>query len=119
METVETATTMRAVIKRAVEYLQRKIRIQQVIVFGSHVTGGADKWSDIDLAVVSPDFTQMNQKQIMDLLVEVALAVDTSLEIRPYTPQDLQEARPTNFLGHILTQGKIVYKDGKFFGQSE
>jgi hypothetical protein len=50
----------------------------------------------------------------MDLLVDVSLAVDPSVEIRAYTPQDLQEARPSNFLGHILAEGKVVYRDGKF-----
>ena len=50
----------------------------------------------------------------MDLFVEVALAVDASVEIRPYTPRDLREARPTNFPGHILAAGKVVYKDGEF-----
>jgi len=50
----------------------------------------------------------------MDLFVEVALAVDASVEIRPYTPRDLREARPTNFLGYILAAGKIVFKDGEF-----
>jgi hypothetical protein len=50
----------------------------------------------------------------MDLLVEVVLTLDPSIEIRPYTPKDLRNARPTNFLGHILAEGKVVYKDGQF-----
>jgi hypothetical protein len=50
----------------------------------------------------------------MDLLVEVALAVDPSVEIRPYTPRQLNEARPTNFLGHILAVGRVVYRHGEF-----
>jgi hypothetical protein len=51
----------------------------------------------------------MTHEETMDLLVEVALAVDSRVEIRPYTPQDLKQARPTNFLGHILATGKVVY----------
>lgn len=50
----------------------------------------------------------------MDLLVEVALAVGPSVEIRPYTPRELRDARPTNFLGHILAKGRVVYKHGEF-----
>ena len=52
---------------------------------------------------------------MMDLLVETVLETDSSVEIRPYTPKDLKEARPTNFLGHILAEGKVVFKDGEFF----
>jgi predicted nucleotidyltransferase len=114
METGETTTGVEKVVRQTIDYLRQKIRVQQVILFGSHATGRADEWSDIDLAVVSPDFVQMSHKKIMDLLVEVALAVNPSVEIRPYTPKDLKEARPTNFLGHILAEGKVVYTDGKF-----
>jgi predicted nucleotidyltransferase len=62
--------------------------VDQAILFGSHARGTADEWSDVDLAVISPDFGRM--------------------------PRDLAEARPTNFLGHILAEGKRVYKGGRF-----
>jgi len=114
METAETASDTEKIIRRAIEYLRQKIQVHQAILFGSHARREADKWSDVDLAVISPDFAQMSQKKVMDLLVEVAPAVDPSIEIRPYTPQDLKETRPTNFLGRILAEGKVVYKDGEF-----
>ncbi|HET8564830.1 MAG TPA: hypothetical protein VFM35_13225, partial [Candidatus Binatia bacterium] len=60
------------------------------------------------------NFAGMSHQKVMDLLVEVALAVDPSIEIRPYTPKDLKQARPTNFLGYILAEGKVVYENGKF-----
>lgn len=119
METVATTTHTETIIKQAIGFLQRKIRVHQAILFGSHARGEADEWSDIDLAVISADFAHLGQREIMDLLVEVALSVDPSLEIRPYTPKDLQEARPTNFLGYILSEGKMVYKDGEFLPINE
>lgn len=108
MEATKTATHPEKVIRQAIEFLRQKIRVQQAVLFGSHVRGEADEWSDIDLAVISPDFAHMGQQEVVDLLVEVALSVDPAVEIRPYTPQDLKAARPTNFLGHILAEGKIV-----------
>ncbi|MFI5341085.1 MAG: nucleotidyltransferase domain-containing protein [Candidatus Methylomirabilales bacterium] len=114
METAKTATRTEEIVRLAVERLQQKIHVQQAILFGSHARGEADVWSDVDLVVISPDFSRMSHRKIMDLLVEVALAVDLSVEIRPYTLEDLKEARPTNFLGHILAAGRVVYKDGEF-----
>jgi predicted nucleotidyltransferase len=114
METVETTTATKEIIRQAIDYLRQKIRVRRAILFGSHARGEADEWSDIDLAVISPDFARMSHQEVMDLLVEVALSVDLAIEIRPYTPQDLQEARSTNFLGHILTEGRVVYEDDKF-----
>ena len=102
------------VIRQAIEYLLQKIRVDQAVLFGSHARGEADEWSDVDLAVISPDFARMSHQKVMDLLVEVGLTVHSSVEIRLYTPKDLREARPTNFLGYILAQGKLVYGDGKF-----
>ncbi len=109
MEAVAAASETDAVVRRTLDYLARRIRIQQAILFGSHACGQADQWSDVDLAVVSPDFARMGHQQRMNLLVEVALAVDPRVEIRAYTPRDLTAARPTNFLGHILATGAVVY----------
>lgn len=114
MAKAKKATSAEEVIRRTVEYLSQKIQVDQVVLFGSHARGEADAWSDVDLAVVSPDFARMSHQKVMDLLVEVALAVDPSVEIRPYTPRDLKEARSTNFLGYILANGRIAYKDGEF-----
>jgi predicted nucleotidyltransferase len=114
VEAVEAATRIEKIVRQAVDRLRERVRIQQVVLFGSHARGEADAWSDVDLAVISPDFARMTHRKIMDLLVEVALAVDPSVEIRPYTPRELRDARPTNFLGHILAEGRVVYKHGEF-----
>jgi predicted nucleotidyltransferase len=109
---VAAASEADAVVAQTLDHLARRIRIQQAILFGSHARGEADQWSDVDLAVVSPNFEQMSHRQVIDLLVEVALAVDPRVEIRAYTPRELTEARPTNFLGHILATGAVVYGRG-------
>lgn len=114
MQRAKSSLGTEEVIRGAIEHLQKRVQIHQVILFGSHVRGEANEWSDVDLAVISPDFARMSHRKVVDLLVEVALAVDPSVEIRPYTPEDLKEARHTNFLGYILANGKIAYKDGEF-----
>lgn len=115
MEAAKTSTSKEEVVRRTIERLLRDVRVEQVILFGSHARGEADVWSDVDLAVISPDFGRMSPRKVMNLLVKVVLAVDPCVEIRPYTPKDLKEARPTNFLGHILKEGMVVYKGGTFF----
>jgi predicted nucleotidyltransferase len=115
VEAVKATTDTAQIIRRTIEHLQRRVRVLQVVLFGSHARGEADTWSDVDLAVISPDFARMSHRNMMDLLVETVLETDSSVEIRPYTPRDLREARPTNFLDHILAEGKVVYRDGEFF----
>jgi predicted nucleotidyltransferase len=36
---------------------QKKLSIKKVIIFGSYVKGGQRKWSDIDVCIISPKFT--------------------------------------------------------------
>lgn len=115
MAKAKTSARAATLVRRTLDYLRPKIRVDQAILFGSHARGGADEWSDLDLAVISPDFARMSHSRLVDLLVEVSLAVDPSVEIRAYTPRDLAEARPTNFLGHILAKGRRVYKSGRFY----
>ena len=95
METIKTAPRAEEVARRTIEHLGQKVRIDLAVLFGTHARGEADAWSDVDLAVVSPDFARMGHRKVLDLIVEVALAVDPSVDIRPYTPRDLKEARPT------------------------
>ena len=115
MAKIETSTRAATLIRRTIAYLRSKVRVDQAFLFGSHARGKPDKWSDVDLAVISPDFARMSHSELMDFLVEASLTVDPQVEIRAYTPRDLSEARPTNFLGHILAEGKRVYKDGRFY----
>ena len=49
--------------------------------FGSQATGTADRWSDIDLVVVSPRFDGRLRRDDIDRLWE--LAADTDVRIEP------------------------------------
>ena len=44
-------------VRKFVKKLKReKIRVTKVILYGSRVSGKAHEYSDIDVAIVSPDF---------------------------------------------------------------
>jgi predicted nucleotidyltransferase len=50
------------------------------VIFGSQVTGRTDRWSDIDLIVVSPRFDEPYTRDDRFLLWHVAGAVDNRIE---------------------------------------
>lgn len=64
------------------------IRVSEALVFGSHAAGCADEHSDIDLAVVSPDFGKNRHEELVNLfrLVDVGTR---ELEPVPFSPQEL------------------------------
>lgn len=61
---------------------QRKIRISKVILYGSRASGTARKYSDIDVAVVSPDFGKDRFREGVKLF-EIAGEVDPRIEPVP------------------------------------
>lgn len=66
------------------EHLNREgILVQFGMLFGSHATGGANRWSDIDLLVVSPRFDGPRNRRDVALLWRVAARVDSRIEPIP------------------------------------
>ena len=61
------------------------------VVFGSHVTGNAHAWSDIDLLVVSPRFDGHWNRQDSDLLWRLAARADSRIEPIPCGERQWQE----------------------------
>lgn len=82
-----------ASVRRFLMAVQRRQRLDAAYLYGSQATGTATAWSDIDLALVSPDFSA-------DLFVErvalmrLAAQVDDRIEPHPFTPQDFNPTNP-------------------------
>ncbi len=97
-----------AVLNQYRKKLEKKIRIRKIILFGSYAKGTPRDYSDLDLAVISPDFRGGTQKDYL-LLSRVAREVTPIIEAFPYTPQDLKQYQRGDFLDEIIRTGKIVY----------
>ncbi len=57
--------------------------VQFGVMFGSQATGWADRWSDIDLLVVSPRFDGPRNRRDVDLLWRLAARTDSRIEPIP------------------------------------
>jgi len=64
------------------ELKKRKIKIAKVILFGSRASGRAHEYSDIDVAIVSPDFGK-DRYQEGARLFEIACTIDPRIEPVP------------------------------------
>ncbi len=58
--------------------------------------------------MISKDFKDKKEKDCL-LLDRAAREVTPLIEAFPYTPKDLKECKPGDFLSEILRTGKIVY----------
>ena len=88
------------------QLVSKKINIVQAYLFGSSAKGKRHEWSDIDLAIISPDFTG-DSFEDSKLFFPFILKVDRAIEVHPFHPDDFSPANP--FVKEILASGvKII-----------
>ncbi len=107
---VEAKTDIKRIIKNYIRHLESDIKVQKVILFGSHARGQAHEWSDIDLAVVSDDLKGLDQLQRIEVLSPAGRGCDTSLEPLGYTLEEYENASHLTFLGEIKRTGKVIFE---------
>jgi predicted nucleotidyltransferase len=57
----------------------KRIRVEKVVLYGSHASGNPGADSDIDLAIISPDFGH-NRLRERTMLLQLAWRIDPRLE---------------------------------------
>ena len=56
------------VIRIFLDEIRKTYRLDSAYLFGSHAKGTSNQWSDIDLAVVSPDFSEDLYEELLALI---------------------------------------------------
>ena len=79
--------------------------VSQAYLFGSCVRGNVDRWSDIDVAIVSPQIGHDRFEERVRL-TELAVSVDDRLEPLPYRPEAFHDGDP--FVRKIKREGLAV-----------
>jgi len=76
----------REVIKKVREFVKelkrQKIKVVKVIIYGSRISGKSHEYSDIDVAIVSPDFGKDSYREGARLF-EIAGKIDPRIEPVP------------------------------------
>lgn len=99
--------------KRVLFYLNsiaKKVPIKQAVLFGSYAWGKPGKYSDIDLAIFSPKFSDRTHLKDIKFLWTEAAKIDPQIEPLPFSTSEMKKVDPRSFLGEILKTGKIIYK---------
>ncbi|MCD4742726.1 MAG: nucleotidyltransferase domain-containing protein [Desulfobacteraceae bacterium] len=80
--------------------------ISKAYIFGSYARGGeVDKWSDIDVAIVSPQISNDRFEERVRL-TKLALSVDDRLEPLPFNLDSFNDNDP--FVRQIKEEGVAV-----------
>jgi predicted nucleotidyltransferase len=74
-----------ASVERFLTAVRRRLRIDAAYLYGSQTAGSAHPWSDIDVAIVSPDFSDdLFEERVA--LMRWAAEIDDLIEPQPFTP---------------------------------
>ncbi len=77
---------LKKVINNFLEEIQKKFIIDHAYLYGSFAKGTVDKWSDIDIAIVSSDFSG-DLFEDRRVLMRLASAIDDRIEPKPFTKE--------------------------------
>ena len=107
---VLTSDQVKTQVSRFVIALQERIHVQRVLLFGSYAYGRPQVGSDIDLAVVSPDFEWMSRLERLEFLERIAWEAKThDIESVGFTEDELRNAGNTNVLSEIRDRWKSYH----------
>jgi predicted nucleotidyltransferase len=104
------STSVADQVERFVNQLNRALKVERVVLFGSHAYGRPHEWSDIDVAVVSPAFAGLGRVARLEWLERVAWEAETpAVEPVGFTWEEYVEASDLSLLGEVRARGIVVY----------
>jgi predicted nucleotidyltransferase len=84
---------LKKIIRIFLDEIQKTYRLDSAYLFGSHAKGTSNQWSDIDLAVVSPDFSEDLYEERL-VLMRLAAEIDDRIEPKPFRPDMFTPSEP-------------------------
>ncbi|MEK7730257.1 MAG: nucleotidyltransferase domain-containing protein [Planctomycetota bacterium] len=103
MVAIDDRVTKRALA--AVKALGREGEVRAAFVFGSHASGCADRWSDIDLAAFMDNADSWDPWQRTRVIVRVQKDVGFDIEPHIFPTASLQHAEGGSFAADIIRYG--------------
>jgi uncharacterized protein len=73
--------------------IKKHYHVDSAYIFGSYAKGTQNRWSDIDLAVVSPDFSDDLFEERISLML-LADDIDERIEPKPFRPDSFNPIDP-------------------------
>lgn len=76
-------------INKFIEEIKKKYNVTAIILFGSYAKGTENEDSDIDIAIISSDFSDIIEDGAK--LIGLTWKIDTRIEPHPITTEDYQD----------------------------
>ena len=105
---VKATPELKQIIKRYRAQLKKMgIRPTRILLYGSQAAGTAREGSDIDLIVVSGDWTKYNQRRRLELLGIASARILEPVQAQGFTPKEIKSKKITPFWEQIINEQAI------------
>jgi predicted nucleotidyltransferase len=74
---------VKKIIKHFLDEVRKKYNIDGAYLYGSYAKGTSNRWSDIDVAIISPDFSDDLFAERLTLM-QLAASIDDRIEPKPF-----------------------------------
>lgn len=102
------SSTIRSAVAKYVRALnQSGIRVQRVLLYGSHVKNVAHADSDIDLIILSEDFSERNLLERLQVLGLALRHISAPIQAYGFTPEEVEKRDVSCFWEEILDSEAI------------
>lgn len=107
---VATTDELKESISDFIALLKPHIRVDAAVLYGSYAHGTPHEDSDIDLAIISPDFEGMNISERQRILSRLTFQRrDRRVEAMGYPSSEYHSPGRHSFLREIIATGRKVY----------
>ena len=89
----EISTAVQHSVKEFIAAVRKERRITAAYLYGSEARGQVGPWSDIDVAIISPDFAEDLFAAQLALMM-LAAKMDERIEPRAFTPESFNLSNP-------------------------
>jgi predicted nucleotidyltransferase len=96
------------VIRRFARHVADRFEPEKIILFGSHAYGKPHADSDVDILVVMPARSELQQAARISISIDPPFPLDIIVRTPKKLHWRVQEG--DSFLGEILTKGKVLYE---------
>ena len=99
---------IRNIVKRFVDALTaRGTRVEKAVLYGSYASGNIHASSDIDIAIISPDFGK-DRFEEGKLLMQIAWRVDPRIEAVPISSESYEKDTWIPLIYEIRKKGIVA-----------
>ena len=105
----ETTPKLKRIVKRYRVQLEKMgIRPTRILLYGSQAAGTAREGSDIDLIVISGDWTKYNYRERLELLGIAAARILEPVQAQGFTPSEIKQKRIAPFWEQVMAEQAIA-----------